>query len=101
MSNATFSKPITLQQPVPRGSSPITEVQIRTPKAGELRGVQLSALLASDYDALRTVLPRITVPTINPPEIDEMDPADVVKLSGEVVGFLLPKEAKMPESPTE
>ncbi len=85
---------IILDSPIKRGSSEISEVTLRKPMAGELRGVTLTDLLQMDVLALRKVLPRITNPTLTEHEIGQMDPADLVQLASLVTGFLLPKSAK-------
>jgi len=85
---------VTLDQPITRGNQKITHVTIRRPRAGELRGVQLVNLLQMDVVALQTVLPRVTIPTLNEHELRNMDPADLVQLGTEVTGFLLPKGAQ-------
>lgn len=86
MSNIT----VQLETPINRAEGPVTEVAIRKPTAGELRGTKLSDLLAADVAALITVLPRVTVPTLTRPEVEAMDPVDFAALGGEVVAFLLP-----------
>jgi hypothetical protein len=93
-----LSDPVTLKSPLQRGEQKITSVQVRTPRAGELRGVKLSELLATDVDSLRAVLPRVTVPTIAAAELDTMDPGDFVQLGAKVVDFLLPAESQAPVS---
>lgn len=85
---------ITLDTPIVRGSTEITEVTLRKPVSGELRGVSLTDLLQMDVLALRKVLPRITTPILTDHEIGLMDPADLVQMATEVAGFLLPKSAK-------
>lgn len=89
---------ITLDTPIVRGSGEITEVTLRKPASGELRGVSLSDLLQMDVLALRKVLPRITTPTLTDHEIGMLDPADLVQMATEVAGFLLPKSAKVEAS---
>ncbi|EMQ5258303.1 phage tail assembly protein, partial [Yersinia enterocolitica] len=53
---------ITLDVPIVRGNTTITEVTVNKPTAGALRGAKLQALLDTDVDALIRVLPRITTP---------------------------------------
>ncbi|MFJ7107782.1 phage tail assembly protein [Pseudomonas sp. NPDC098740] len=89
---------ITLDTPIIRGSTEITEVTLRKPVSGELRGVSLTDLLQMDVLALRKVLPRITTPTLTDHDIGLMDPADLVQMATEVAGFLLPKSAKVDAS---
>lgn len=89
---------VILDTPIKRGTSDITEVTLRKPMAGELRGVTLTDLLQMDFLALRKVLPRITTPTLTEHEIGQMDPADLVQMASLVTGFLLPKSAKVDAS---
>ena len=71
-----------------------TEIGVRKPAAGELRGLQIMALGQLDYNQLEQLLPRITMPTVHKHEIAAMDPADFGQLAAEVMDFLLPKAAK-------
>lgn len=84
-------KAVELDTPILRGKTEITSVTVRKPQSGALRGTRLQALLDMDVNALITVLPRITTPALTTAEINEMDPADLVSLSVEVVTFLLKK----------
>jgi hypothetical protein len=84
-------KTITLDTPITRGSSTITEVSLRKPTAGELRGVSLASLMQMDVTELTKVLPRITQPTLTDAELAQLDIADLTQFATEVTGFLLPK----------
>lgn len=88
-----MSKPITLDTPIKRGDNEITEIALRKPSAGELRGVTLTDLLQMDVAALTKVIPRISDPALTEAEVARMDPADLVQIGGVVAGFLLPKAA--------
>ncbi|MBU70868.1 phage tail assembly protein [Spongiibacter sp.] len=79
---------ITLKKPIKRGEQEITELTLRKPNTGALRGCRLSMLLNSDVDSLITVLPRITEPALTEHDIADMDVKDLVSCAGEVVGFL-------------
>lgn len=85
---------VTLDTPIVRGTQEITEIVLRKPKSGELRGVALVDLLQMDVLALRKVLPRITTPSLTDFEIGNMDPADLVDCAGKVAAFLLKKSAR-------
>ncbi len=87
-------KTITLEAPIKRGDTEITEIQIRKPKVGELRGVSLSQLMSMDVTELTKVMPRITQPTLTAEEIQNMDPADLIQIAIEVAYFLAPKALK-------
>ena len=85
---------VTLDTPIKRGNGEITEVTLRKPNSGELRGVSLAELLQMKVDALHTVLPRITNPILHKQDMATLDPADLVNMGTVVVGFLLTKETK-------
>ncbi len=86
----------TLDAPVMLGDSILipagTEVTVRKPGSGELRGLTLMGLSQLDVIQLATLAPRITMPVIAKGAV--MDPADLMQLGGEVMDFLLPKAAK-------
>ena len=91
---ASDRETIELDEPVKRGKTAITELQIRRPVAGELRGVSLMDLAQMDVLALRKVLPRITAPSLTDQEIGNMSPADIMQCGVKVAGFLLTKQQK-------
>ncbi|MDE1190156.1 MAG: phage tail assembly protein [Pantoea sp.] len=93
MTDKTTEKTVELDTPIQRGKETITQVLLRKPQSGSLRGTRLQALMDMDVNAMMVVLPRISVPALQPHEIVEMDPADLLSLSVEVVTFLLPKSA--------
>lgn len=86
---------VTLDTPITRGENlTITEITLRKPGAGELRGVSLVELSRLEVGALMTVLPRISQPTLLPEEVRQMDPADLLQCGTEISSFLLPKAVK-------
>ena len=92
----------TLDTPIKRGEQEITEITLRKPASGELRGVNLTDLIQLDVTALARVLPRISAPTLTEQDVNRMDPADLFKLGTQVAGFLLPKPEKVDtDSPAE
>ena len=93
-------KLITLQTPIQRGEQTISEITLRKPSAGELRGLSLVNLIQMEVTALTTVLPRITTPILTADDINRLDLADLLQLGSEVAGFLVPKSAKV-DFPTE
>lgn len=94
-----MSKTITLDTPIKRGETDITEIAVTRPNAGALRGVALMPLLQMDVNALSVVLPRITTPTLTAQDVMALDPADLLQLSTEVTGFLLPRSAQADSQP--
>lgn len=94
LTNPVFTAKIELDTPVTRKSGDVTEITLRKPKAGELRGLNLTDILQMDVNALGKLLPRISQPVLTEAEVQNMDPADLVQLGGEVAGFLVPKKMK-------
>jgi hypothetical protein len=90
---------IVLDEPIVRGTQQITELRLRKPKAGELRGVSLSDLLNLDVAAIIKVVPRISLPSINEAEARAMDPADLVQVGAKITSFLLKKSLREELSP--
>lgn len=80
---------VALPLPIKRGDTEISELTLRKPRAGELRGVTLAHLLQSDITAILTVLPRISEPPIAQHEADALEPENLVAVTGEIVGFFL------------
>ncbi|WP_192858506.1 phage tail assembly protein [Herbaspirillum robiniae] len=87
----TESVTVVLDEPLIRGKTKITEITLRRPLSGALRGVSLMALMNMDVTALQTVLPRISEPTLTGHDVGAMDPADLTKCGMEVSFFLAPK----------
>lgn len=85
---------ISLDTPIVRGSKSITQVDLRKPLAGALRGVSLVDVLQMDVIALTTVLPRITDPALTEAEIRNMDPADLVQFGATLTDFVTAKKFK-------
>lgn len=88
-----ITETITLDSPIQRGDQAITAITLRKPMAGELRGVNLMAVMQMDVAAAITLLPRITAPSLTTQEVERLDPADLLQLTSTVTGFLLPKSA--------
>lgn len=100
MTDKNQEKTLTLDTPITRGETTISEVTLRKPLAGALRGTRLNAVMDMDVAALMTIIPRISTPSLTAPELEKMDPADLTAMGVEVVTFLLPKSvlADLPTS---
>lgn len=95
MTVQTTQKKVTLDTPIQQGKKSHTEIALRKPRAGEMRGLTLTDVLNMDVNALATLLPRITCPMLTKDDVLNMDPADLVQLGGEVAGFLVPKKLQL------
>lgn len=84
-----FSEPITLAEPIVRGTETIASIQLRKPKAGELRGLSIQELMNARATAILDILPRIAVPIITQAEADSLEPEDLAACSGAIIDFFL------------
>lgn len=99
MNAPVYSDPLTLEQPIKRGEGkPITEITLRKPAAGELRGLKLADLINGDVNATIRLVPRISQPTLTEQEVAALDVADLLGCADAIASFLQ-KKAGMAESP--
>ena len=82
---------VTLEFPITRGATTITQLHLRKPKAGALRGINLAELLQLRAEAVMVLLPRITEPPLLKHEVENMEPVDLIACATEVVDFLVPQ----------
>lgn len=82
---------VTLEEPLKRGDTLISSVEVIKPNAGHLRGIGLAALANADVDALVILLPRVTVPNLTAQECKTLCLPDLIALAGAVISFLAPK----------
>lgn len=80
---------VDLVEPIERQDSRIERLTLRKPKAGEMRGIKLSDLLASDVGAVLTLLPRITDPFITDAEAAQLGSEDIAEIAGTIFGFFM------------
>lgn len=89
---ATKTALVKLQRPIQRGDQTITEVTLREPVGGDMRGLNVQQLNQSDYNALRTLIPRIASPMLLESDFDTMPAADIGAFAGEIIGFFMSAE---------
>lgn len=83
---------VELDTPIKRGSEEISNVQLRKPRSGELRGLNLANLANLDVSSLIKLVPRISQPALVEQEVANLDPADLTALGVEIANFLAPKK---------
>jgi Phage tail assembly chaperone proteins, E, or 41 or 14 len=87
---APQTETVILQDPILRANGEaIGELTLRKPKAGELRGLKVEELWATDINALFTLLPRIASPQLIPEYLDQISTEDLFSLAGTVKGFFM------------
>ncbi|MGA4493793.1 phage tail assembly protein [Vreelandella venusta] len=85
---------VELETPLQRGKNTVTEITVRKPMSGGMRGVSLVDIMNLDVAALTKVMPRITTPALTEAELKTMDIVDLVQLGTALNGFLTPKKFK-------
>lgn len=89
ITTASSFETVDLAEPIKRGELTISQLQLRKPKAGELRGLALSDVIGLDISTLLKLLPRITEPALTDDECAGLDPADLTECGGAIRGFFM------------
>jgi len=84
-----MSDPIPLSEPIVRGETKITEITLRKPNSGELRGLSIQELMNARVSATLDLIPRIALPQITQNEADNLPPEDLASCSGAIIDFFL------------
>ncbi len=82
---------IMLEHPIERGETSLTSFQLRRPLGGDLRGISGMKLKNFDYEEVRKLIPRISVPTVLEIEFDRFDAADITQVELALSDFLFTK----------
>jgi len=93
MKNTAKLVTVTLSKPVKVDGEEITEIKLRKPTAGEMRGVNLAQLAVMNTDAMLAVLPRITQPSLTEQQLagEDVDLSDFMEMAGVVVNTFFGK----------
>jgi hypothetical protein len=97
MTNATKLNSVTLSAPLKIDGTEEKVISLRTPKAGELRGLKLTDLMQMDVQALMVVLPRITQPPLSGDQVASMSVVDLTRFGTKIIGFFGDLSAPEPE----
>lgn len=72
-----------------RGEDQITSIKLRKPKAGELRGLSLQAVMTADVGAVIDLLPRISDPIMTKEDAASLEADDFAEAADAITGFFL------------
>lgn len=95
---------VILSKPIKRGDQEITTITINDniKQAGSLRGLHLVDVLNFDFDAVSTLLTRITTPSLTSSDVGSMATGDFTALCEEITPFLTKPAPSVPsEAETE
>lgn len=85
-------KSVTLENPILRGETKITVVNVRKPKAGQLRGgITVQDILTTDVGAMLKLIPRLTDPPLHEDEVEDLESEDFAEIAGTIRGFFMTK----------
>lgn len=90
---------ITLSKPIPYGDTLLSEITLREPTAGDLRGIDLASINRVDVDTTLKLVARLSVTHVVEAQLSALHPYDLGRLSGAVVGFFAEPEAPSPTTP--
>ncbi len=85
---------VTLSTPIIRGEQSIEAINIRKPKAGELRNLNLQDILQTDVTAMLKLIPRVSDPPLTDVEADNLEPEDLAEIGGTIRGFFMTRMEK-------
>ena len=86
-------KTVILNTPFMRGATQITEVGLRKPLAGDLRGIKLLDVIQIDMAAVAEIVPRISTTGMTKVEFFKLDLSDAMDISEAINGFMSPNAA--------
>lgn len=87
---------IDLDDPIKIGETTFNQIEVRKPSVPALRKIRLTDLLNGDVNAICTILPLCTTPTISQAMLNNgvVEPSDIVQLGAAVMYFLQPKSVR-------
>ncbi len=94
MSEKTKLKTINLSGELQVGGKPLTEVNLRAPKSGELRGLSLLELGRISTDEVLKLIPRITMPPLTDEQASELSASELMEIGMEISNFLVAPQLK-------
>ncbi len=77
----------TLKYPIPYGDKKLDKITMRKPYGGDLRGVSLTALGTMKTDELFILLPRISSVALTDPQLNTIDPTDILAIFTDLNAF--------------
>ncbi|MGN2673450.1 phage tail assembly protein [Aliivibrio fischeri] len=78
---------VTLPTPFEKDGKTITEIELRKPNAGNLRGLSLLGVCEMQFDAACTLLPRISI--LNERDLLNMEVGNLTPLMTEIASFFV------------
>ena len=84
------STTVKLLDPITRANGElITEITLRKPNAGELRGLKVPDLVNGDINSVLAVIPRVSSPLVAVHEAEQLSTEDIGEIAGAFWHFFL------------
>lgn len=80
---------VSFDPPIKIGAEEYKQIEVRTPNAGELRGINITSLLNFEAGALIAALSRVSNPSFSELELDQMPATGLIALGTPMVEILL------------
>ena len=81
---------ITLTNPINLGAdNKLESFNLRSPMAGELRGIKLLDIMQMDASAHAQLIPRISEPMVSTTAFYQLQPSDLMTVMTEVINFFV------------
>lgn len=78
---------VTLPVPQQIGGKEVSEIKLRKPFAGELRGLHVIQIVQMEVGTIEKLLSRISTPIIGPADFAKLEPQNLADLSVECADF--------------
>ncbi len=85
---------VELEQPIIQGETKITQLTLRKPTAGELRGIKLIQIMELIPDAFFQLIPRICTPTVTIGQLHTIDATDLLEIMAKIASMLEKKSSQ-------
>lgn len=85
--------------PIPYGDGALSELTMRPPKAGDLRGLKLIGLTDMDPAMILKIAARVSLTPVAEGQLEQLEVYDLMELTEKVAGFFAKPETPG-ESPT-
>ena len=97
---ANAMKTVPLSAPLAFGKTEISEISLRTPTAGDLRGIKLQDIVDLDVNTILTVTKRLSVTEFAPATLNGLAMPDLASLAGAIADFFNPAGVATPAGAT-
>ncbi|WP_282094303.1 phage tail assembly protein [Epibacterium ulvae] len=90
--SVTKMNTVTLSEPVTIEGEEVSDITLRKPQPGELRGLSMIDILRMETDAMIKLLPRITQPPLTALQVSTLEPEDFADMAVKTTLFFAKKE---------